>query len=71
MQAACAALRSNATSEVGIRKQMWLYAAQVITNPANHSMTSGCLDVTDKSMQLAITLGRPSRNKSREVSDCP
>jgi hypothetical protein len=71
MQAACASLRRNTTSEVGISIQMWLCAAQIITNPANHTMAFGCLYVTDKSMQLSVTFGRPSRNISREVSHCP
>ena len=71
MRAACAALRADTTNNVGISKQMWLCATQIITNPANHPMAFGCLYITDKSMQLAVTLGRPSRNIFREVSHCP
>jgi hypothetical protein len=71
MHAACAPLRGDAAGEVGVGIQMWLCAAQIVTNPANHPMAFGCLYITDKSMQLAITFGRPSRNISREVSHCP
>ena len=59
MHAVRAPLRLNATGEIGISKQMWLYAAQFVTYPANHSMAFRGLDVTDKPMQLAITFGRP------------
>ena len=71
MHAACTSLGFYTSSEVGISKQMWLNAAQFITDPANHSVAFSGLNVTDKTVKLAITFGRPSRNISREVSHCP
>ena len=55
-----AALCVRAAGEVGIREQVWLYAAQFVTNPAYHAMAFRGLNVTDKSVQLSITLGRPA-----------
>ena len=64
-------LGSNTTREVSIRIQVRTQRVQTVTNPTNHAEMFGGVHVTHKSVKLAVTFGRPSRNKSREVTDGP
>ena len=50
MYAANASLGFDAPGKVRVSVQVWLYAAQFITNPADQTMAFGLLDVTDKPM---------------------
>ena len=61
---------SRCTSgKIGISKEMWLQRAQLITDPSNHTEMFGRVDVTHKSMKLAVTFGRPLGDKSRQVTN--
>ena len=43
--------------------------AQVVTDPSNHAEMFGRVDVTHKTMKLAVTFGRPFGDESRQVTD--
>ena len=48
---------------------MWLQRVVLVTDPSNHSEMLGGVYVTHKSMKLAVTLGRPLGDKSRQVTN--
>ena len=64
-----ALLGCRTTSKVGIGEEMWLQRVELITDPSNHTEMLGRVDVTHKSMKLAVTLGRPLGDKSRQVTN--
>ena len=58
-------LRRRTTSKVGIGEEMWLQRVELVTDPSNHTEMLGGVDVTHKSMKLAVTPGRPLGDTSR------
>tara|TARA_B110000305_G_C19262394_1_gene550193 strand:- start:277 stop:759 length:483 start_codon:yes stop_codon:yes gene_type:complete len=64
-----ALLRRCTSGKVGIGEEMWLKHVEFITDPPNHPKMLGRVDVTHKSMKLAVTLGRPLGDKSRQVTN--
>ena len=64
------ALRDCTATEVSVREKVWLHRAQWITHPSNHSEMFGGVYVTDQAMKSSVTLGRPFRHKSGEVTHC-
>ena len=64
-----ALLGRRTTSKVGIGEEVWLQRVEFITDPPNHTEMLGGVDVTHKSMKLAVTLGRPLGDKSRQVTN--
>ena len=55
--------------KVGVSEEVWLQRAQVVTDPSNHTEMFGRVDVTHKTMKLAVTFGRPFGDESRQVTD--
>ena len=45
--------------------------SSAIPGPPNHAMMKCGFNVTNKPVQLLVTSGRPSRDKTREVANCP
>ena len=64
-----ALLRRCTSGKVGIGEEMWLKHVEFITDPSNHPKMLGRVDVTHKSMKLAVTLGRPFGDKSRQMTN--
>ena len=54
--------------KVGVSEEVWLQRAQVVTDPSNHTEMFGRVDVTHKTMKLAVTFGRPFGD-SRQATD--
>ena len=57
------------SGEIGISKEVWLQRAQFVTDPSNHSEMLRRVNITHKSMKLAVTLGRPFGDKSRQMTN--
>ena len=64
-----ASLSRCTSGEIGISKEVWLQRAQFVTDPSNHSEMLRRVNVTHKSMKLAVTLGRPFGDKSRQMTN--
>ena len=64
-----ALLRCRTTSKVGIGEEVWLQRVELITDSSNHTEMLGGVEVTHKSMKLAVTFGRPLGDKSRQVTN--
>ena len=58
-----ALLRCCTTGKVGIGEEVWLKRVEFITDPSDHPKMLGRMDVTHKSMKLAVTLGHPLGDK--------
>ena len=63
-------MRRRASGKIGISEEMWLQRAKFATDPSHHTEMFGGVDVTHKSMKLALTLGRPLGDKIRQVTNC-
>ena len=64
-----ASLSRCTSGEIGISKEVWLQRAQFVTDPSNHSEMLRRVNITHKSMKLAVTLGRPFGDKSRQMTN--
>ena len=62
-------LRRRTPCKVGVSEEVWLQRAQVVTDPSNHTEMFGRVDVTHKTMKLAVAFGRPFGDESRQVTD--
>ena len=64
-----APLSCRTPGKVGVSEEVWLQRAQVVTDPSNHTEMLRRVNVTHKTMKLAVTFGRPFGDKSRQVTD--
>ena len=63
-------LRCRTTSKVGISEEVCLQRVELATDPSNHTEMLGGVYAKHKSMKLAVTLGRPFGDESRQMTNC-
>ena len=63
-------MRLDATGEVRVREQVWLYGAQFVTYPSEHAMMRRIGYIPHQAVECAIARSGPVSNLLRPMTNC-
>ena len=70
MQAGGRTLSLDATGEVRVREQVWLYCAQFVTYPPEHAVMRRVGYIPHQAVECAIACSGPLGNLLRKMTNC-